>query len=97
MDPRDFHSLAARLVVGGAASAADCRIAIGRAYCSVFNVAADQLRQQGFAIGKGAAAHGEVQHCLSNAGEITLAAVAWDLNKLHFTPPGELSAKPKRS
>jgi len=43
MDPHDFQSLAARLVAGGTA-AADCRTAVGRAYYSVFNVAADHFR-----------------------------------------------------
>ena len=64
-------------------NAADCRTAVGRAYYAVFNVAADHLRKQGFVVGKGAAAHGEVQKCLSNADDITLAAVASELNKLH--------------
>jgi len=83
MDPRDFHSLAVRLVAGASAAAVDCRTAIGRSYYPVFNVAADHLRQQGFRIGKGAAAHGEVQKCLSNSGEPVLATVASELNDLH--------------
>jgi len=83
MDPRDFHSLAARLLAGTSAAAADCRTADGRSYYAVFNVAADHLRRQGFVIGKGAAAHGEVQKCLSNSGEPALATVASELNDLH--------------
>jgi hypothetical protein len=83
MDPRDFHSLALRLVSSASATAADCRTAVGRSYYAVFNVAADHLRRQGFRIGKGAAAHGEVQKCLSNSGEPVLATVASELNDLH--------------
>ena len=83
MDPRNFHSLAVRLVAGASAAAAECRTAVGRSYYAVFNVAADHLRQQGFVIGKGAAAHGEVQKCLSNSGDPTLATVASELNDLH--------------
>lgn len=68
MDPRDFHALAVRLATGTAPAAADCRTAISRAYYAVFNVAAEHLRGMGFPIGKGAAAHGEVQKCLANGG-----------------------------
>jgi hypothetical protein len=83
MDPHDFLSLAAELVAGTAVDAAKCRTAIGRSYYAVFNVAGDHLRGLGFVIGKGAAAHGEVQKCLSNCGEPALAAVASKLNDLH--------------
>jgi hypothetical protein len=83
MNPRDFHSLAVELVAGATVDAAQCRTAIGRSYYGVFNVAADHLRSQGFVIGKGAAAHGEVQKCLSNSGEPALATVGSKLNDLH--------------
>ena len=80
MDPRDFHALAARLAGG---TPAELRSAVSRSYYAVFNVAAETLRALNFAIGKGAAAHGEVQKCLSNAGDPTVAAVASDLDALH--------------
>jgi hypothetical protein len=83
MDPRDFHSFAARLVAGASVAAVECRTAVGRSYYAVFNVAADHIRLLGFRIGKGAAAHGEVQKCLSNSGESALATVASELNDLH--------------
>jgi len=85
MDPRDFHTLAGRLASGPTTnlSAAECRTAISRAYYAVFNVAAEQLRDLGFLLGKGAAAHGEVQRCLANSGESLLVAAASDLGDLH--------------
>jgi hypothetical protein len=81
MDPRDFHALAARL--SSSASAADLRTAVSRSYYAVFNVGASHLRDAGFAIGKGAAAHGEVQKCLNNCGDQGVMAVATELNDLH--------------
>lgn len=81
MDPRDFHTLAQRLA--GSPTAAERRTAIGRSYYAVFNVAAEHLRASGFPIGKGAAAHGEIQKCLSNSGDAGVAAVASDLSDLH--------------
>lgn len=85
MDPRDFHRLAAKLASGPTTnlSAAECRTAISRSYYAVFNVAAEQLRKLGFPVGKGAAAHGEIQKCLANSGDAALAAVASDLGDLH--------------
>jgi hypothetical protein len=85
MDPRDFHTLAGRLASGPTTnlSAAECRTAISRSYYAVFNVAAEQLRRLGLPIGKGAAAHGEVQKCLANSGEPALVAAASDLGDLH--------------
>ena len=64
MNPRDYQRLAERWVAGPAPSLAECRAAISRAYYAAFNAAAEQLRAAGFPIGKGAAAHGEVRHCL---------------------------------
>ena len=83
MDPRDFHSLAAKLASGAMASAADFRTAIGRSYYAVFNVAADHLRRHGFVIGRGAAAHGEVQKCLMNSADPAVIAVGTELSGLH--------------
>jgi hypothetical protein len=82
MDPRDFHVLASRLASAGG-GAAEARTAIGRSYYAVFNVGAEWLRQLGFFVGKGAAAHGEVQRCLSNAGQVEVELVASRLNVLH--------------
>src|SRR4051812_36246199 len=81
MDPRDFHTLAVRLAAGS--SAADRRTAISRSYYAAFNLAAELLRGLGFAVGRGAAAHGEVQRCLANSGIVQLALVASDLGDLH--------------
>jgi hypothetical protein len=81
MDPRDFDTLARKLSTG--ATAAERRTAIGRSYYAVFNVAAEHLRALGFPIGKGAAAHGEIQKCLSNSGDKAVTAVASDLSDLH--------------
>jgi hypothetical protein len=83
MDPRDFHSLAVRLCSAPTGSPAEFRTAIGRSYYAVFNVAADHLRQQGFSIGKGAAAHGEVQKCLMNSADPAVIAVGTELSFLH--------------
>jgi hypothetical protein len=81
MDPRDFHQLAARLAAAG--GAAEARSAISRAYYAVFNVAAQSLRQLGFAVGRGAAAHGEVEKCLSNSGDADAQQVGSRLSVLH--------------
>ena len=81
MDPREFHALAGRLAAGGAA--AERRTAIGRSYYAVFNVAAEHLRNIGFSISRGAAAHGEIQKCLINSGDAAVAAVASNLTDLH--------------
>jgi len=37
----------------------------------------------GFSVGKGAAAHGEIQKCLNNCGDPAAMAVATELNDLH--------------
>lgn len=81
MDPHDFHSLAERLA--GGATAAEYRTAVSRAYYAAFNVGAAHLRNLGFVIGRGAAAHSEVQRCLANAGDPAVAAAASDLGDLH--------------
>jgi hypothetical protein len=81
MDPRDFIALAARLAAGSSAS--ECRTAISRSYYAVFNVGAAHLRDLGFSVGKGAAAHGEVQRCLSNSGLSDVVLVGSELNNLH--------------
>jgi hypothetical protein len=81
MDPRDFQALASRLASGN--TPAEYRSAISRSYYAVFNVRAEALRSLGFSVGKGAAAHGEVQKCLSNAGDPAVSVVASDLGALH--------------
>lgn len=81
MDPRDFQALASRLASAG--SPAELRSGVSRSYYAVFNVGAETLRTLGVFIGKGAAAHGEVQKCLSNAGDVAISAVASDLDALH--------------
>src|SRR5579884_2686180 len=81
MDPREFNRLAQRLAAGS--SPAEFRSAISRAYYAVFNVGAEVLRSLGFRVGRGAAAHGEVQFCLQNSGDPEVAAVASELRNLH--------------
>ena len=81
MDPREFHRLAQRLVSQG--TAAECRTAVSRAYYATFNVGAEILRGLGFRVGKGAAAHGEVYHCLSNCLDPEVEDAASEINDLH--------------
>jgi hypothetical protein len=81
MNPRAFHTLAQRLSPGPAA--ADCRTAVSRAYYATFNVGAEILRGLGFRVRKGAAAHGEIYHCLSNSGDPAVEDAASELNDLH--------------
>jgi hypothetical protein len=81
MDARDFLSLAGRLAGGSAP--AELRTAVGRSYYAVFNVALETLRGLGFAVGRGAAAHGEIQKCLGASGNAAIVAVASKLNDLH--------------
>ena len=84
MNPRDYQALAARLLSGpGSPAPADCRAAISRAYYAAFNVAAELLRSMGLPVGRGAAAHGEVRHCLSNAGDADALSAANALADLH--------------
>lgn len=58
------------------------RSATSRAYYAVFNYAAELLRAF-VPISKGAAAHGEVQHCLASCGDTDVVAVGSDLHALH--------------
>ena len=81
MDPRAFHTLAQKLAPGP--TAADCRTAVSRAYYAAFNVAAQILHDLGFRVRKGAAAHGEIYHCLSNSREPLIDDAAAELNDLH--------------
>jgi hypothetical protein len=81
MDPRDFQKLALQLATAG--GAAERRTAISRSYYAAFNVAANHLRSMKFPIGKGAAAHGEVRHCLANAGNAELVEAGRWLGSLH--------------
>jgi uncharacterized protein (UPF0332 family) len=80
MNPRDFHSLANHLARG---SAADIRTSISRSYYAAFHVGAAALRTIGVNIGRGAAAHGEVVHCLGNSGQSQLTLLAFVLSDLH--------------
>jgi hypothetical protein len=80
MDPREFQSLAVQFAGG---TAAHRRTAISRSYYAVFNVAAAHLRSLGFRIRKGAAAHGEIQHCLANSGDTVVAGIGSELHELH--------------
>ena len=69
--------------MAGGATPAERRTAVSRAYYAAFNVSAALLRGVGFGVSRGAAAHGEVQRCLANAGHPDLAAVASQLGDLH--------------
>ncbi len=77
MDPESFQRFAEATVKGG--RPVDCRVAIGRAYYAIFNVAADLLRNAGCTIGFGADAHGKVpQHLLSVTADPAVAkAGSW--------------------
>jgi uncharacterized protein (UPF0332 family) len=81
MNPRDFQVLASSLAAGGTPAAS--RAAISRAYYAAFNVGAELLRGMRFSLGRGAAAHGEVQRCLANSGDVEVAAAASELHSLH--------------
>jgi hypothetical protein len=83
MNPRDYQAFAERLMTAPAPSAAECRAAISRAYYACFNVGAEALRGSGLAIGRGAGAHGEVRHCLSNCGDRSVAVASSQLADLH--------------
>ena len=80
MNPRDFHSLAVQLVGG---TAAHRRTAVSRSYYAAFNVAAAHLTSLGFRVRRGAAAHGEIQYCLANSGDVVVAAIGSELYELH--------------
>jgi len=80
MDPREFQVLASELV--GRNRAADIRSAISRAYYAVFNVGAEILAELGFRVSKGANAHGEVRHRLSNSGDLDVVKVGSQLGDL---------------
>lgn len=81
MDPRDFLKFATSLLASP--TPAGNRSAISRAYYAAFNVGVERLRKLGFNIRHGAAAHGEVLHCLSNAGDREIVAAAIRLSDLH--------------
>ena len=81
MDPREFHGLAERLASHG--TAAESRTAVGRACYATFNVGAEILRDLGFRVRKGAAAHGEIYHCLSNSADPDVIGAASEINDLH--------------
>ena len=80
MDPRSFQTLAVQLAGGDAAHR---RTALSRSYYALFNTAAAHLKSMGFRVGRGAAAHGEVQHCLANCGDAEVVAISAELNELH--------------
>src|SRR5438552_6773642 len=81
MNPREFQKLAVRL--SATAGSAERRTAISRSYYAAFNVAASHLRAMKFPIAKGAAAHGEVRHCLANSGNIDVIQTANSLREMH--------------
>ena len=61
MDPREFSKIASALLAMKVPAAN--RSAISRAYYAAFNVGVEKLRDLGFNVRRGAAAHGEVVHC----------------------------------
>lgn len=81
MDPRDFQRLAERLA--GIDGSAERRSAISRCYYATFHVAMEHLRAMRFPIGKGAAAHGEVQRCLINSGSREVMQAGASMQQLH--------------
>jgi uncharacterized protein (UPF0332 family) len=81
MNPREFQSLALKLVAGN--SAAEFRTAISRAYYATFHVSVELLESMGFKISRGPAGHGDVQAHLSNGGVPEIQAVGQQLSDLH--------------
>ena len=80
MDPRNFQTLAAKLASG--TSPAEIRTAVSRAYYSVFNVGVEVLKRIGFGVSEGSSGHGEVEHRLSNSGNINVEKVGSQLSDL---------------
>jgi hypothetical protein len=80
MDPREFQELAESLANG--VSPAEMRTAISRAYYSVYNVGLEMLKGMGFQISEGPSGHKDVEHWLSNCGNITVQKVGSQLAEL---------------
>lgn len=80
MDPRKFQNLAETLVK--AESPAETRTAISRAYYSVYNVGVETLKGMGFKIPEGPGGHGDVEHKLSNCGNVIVERVGTQLADL---------------
>ncbi|MCK4823531.1 hypothetical protein KA005_47710 [bacterium] len=81
MNPREFHSLALRLVEQGNFPS-ECRTAISRAYYAVYNVGVELLKSMNFDINEGPGGHGDVRHHLNNSGDNDLMRVASQLADL---------------
>jgi hypothetical protein len=64
MDPAEFHAFAVATLRNK--RPVDCRVAIGRAYYAVFNVAAQLLRRGGCKIDDGPQGHGQAFNFLLN-------------------------------
>ena len=70
MDPVEFFEFT-RATLKCNKRAVDCRVAIGRAYYSVFNVAAQLLRQSGYKIDDGPQGHGQAFNFLLNVTSVS--------------------------
>jgi hypothetical protein len=68
MDPRDFLCFAKSLV-NAKPDAVACRIAIGRSYYAVFNVALGMLKELGIPLDKQKDSHWEVARILEFSGD----------------------------
>ncbi len=82
MNPRDFLSLAERLVLEKT-KAANLRSATSRAYYATHHVGCDVLASLNFRIKKNQHAHQEVIDHLQNAGEEDIAVIASKLQDLY--------------
>lgn len=80
MNPREFQELAERLVTID--RPAETRTAISRAYYSVYNVAAEMLKDIGFEISEGPGGHSEAVQRLSNCGSVKVQKVGSQLSDL---------------
>jgi hypothetical protein len=74
MDPRDFLSVAAKLVAGPNPSPADCRTVIGRSYYAALNVVAAIVDELNIPRDKSKESHKEVTDLVANSHDRNLKA-----------------------
>jgi hypothetical protein len=80
MNPKEFQSLASRLVTSS--DPAEIRTAISRAYYAAYNFAVEVVEELGFRILKSPSGHGEIQNRLNNSGDPELSRVSKQLADL---------------
>jgi len=82
MDPKDFLTLAERLVVEGTKTA-NLRTATSRAYYAPHHVGAHVLKQLNLTVPRGPQAHQEVADLLQNSGDEDIKAIGTGLQDLY--------------